>query len=296
MAPSPTTNKKRGLAAWYRRFGEDLARERGLYKSGVPLAIRNRFITEKTATKVATLKQTVRDLRSTFKGFESASGYNLNDVRFWTAHQVKQVEKYGEYLHHLQSQPHEIIRPRNKKQKISLQTFTSQYEPKQKAYVVHKSHPNEQIKVTRTGEIIITRKVSDKVGTLRSDFYFFNTLLGYQPIDWDEVYAATAEILPYMPDGNYFIYSSLHGEIDAPHPKRSLLSVIARYGAEYKQKDFASTIKGFKRIADNISPDEEYSKIYYRRKSAAAKRKADFDALVKRVTRRQKKKKKRKHK
>lgn len=288
--------RKRGLSKWFREYGEDQARERGLYKGNVPLNKRVDYIAKKRAEKLETLTKTTKELREYFNNFESIHGYDLTDIRRWSLHEVRQVEKYGEYLHHLTSQPHSRVAPRSKKQKLSLQTFTGQNLSNQKAYVVHKTHPDEVVKVTPTGHVIITRELKDGKGTLRGDYYFFRTLLGWQPFTWDDVYAATGELLPYMPEGMYFIYSTLHGEIDAPQPKRSLLQIIQRYRMEYNQKNFAQTIAGFKRIADSISSDEEYSDIYYRRQRAARRRKQEFDALTKRAARKSKRKPKKRKK
>jgi hypothetical protein len=283
--------RKLALAKWFREFGEDQARERGLYRASVPLAKRNEYIAKLANAKLETLNKTTKELRQIFKGFDAQSGYGLNEIRHWPLQRVRQVEKYGEYLHHLKSQPHEIVRPHSVRQRISLQTFSGQYEPKQKAYIVHKSHPDEVVQITPTGQVIVTRELPADKGVLYSEFYFFRALLGYQPMDWDEVYAATVEILPFMPEGDYFIYSTLHGEIDAPQPKRSLLRVIMRYMQEYSQRNFAQTIAGFKRIAHNISADEEYSQIYYRRQREKRRRKQEFDKLLKRVARATKKRK-----
>lgn len=281
---------KRGLSAWFRRYGEEQARVAGYYAKGISRTERNKYIAGKANEKLATLNKTTKELRRFFRGFDSDKGYALNDIRRWNLKQVRQVEKYGEYLHHLKSQPHVRAVPRTKKQRIGLQTFTGQNEPSQRAYVVHKTHPEEQVLIDEQGMVTVERKVSDKVGWIRSEFYYFRTLLGYQPEDWDEVYAATERMLSLMPDGEYFIYSSLHGEIDVPHPKRSLLRVIARYMQEYAQRNFGMTIIGFRRIADQINSDVEYERIYTRRQKERARRKKEFDALLKRVARGSKKK------
>jgi len=286
----------RGLAKWFREYGEDQARERGLYKKGVPLAKRNEYIAKLANAKLETLNKTTKELREFFNGFAAERGYRLTDIRSWPLHQVRQVEKYGEYLHHLKSQPHESVRARSQKQRVSLQTFTGQNLPRQKKYVVHKSHPDEMVQMSPTGQIIITRELPEGKGVLYSEYYYFQSLLGYQPQDWDELYSATADMLPFMPEGEYFIVSSLHGEIDVPHQKRSLLRVILRYMQEYEKKEFASTIRGFKRIDNRISADEEYSNIYYRRQREKRRRKQEFDKLLKKVARATKKKRKPKRK
>lgn len=276
---------KRPHVSWSRRYGEERARERGLFAKGVSYEARNRYIVEKSAEKLHTTISTLKELRRFFKGFDSASGYNLNDIKNWHPNRVRQVEKFGTYLHHLKSQPHVRVAPRGKNQKRALETFSGQHHPRQRAYVIHKTHPDEQVLVHEGGRIAIERKVSDKVGWLRSDFYFFLALLGYRPYGWDELYAATAELLPFMPEGDYFLYSELHGEIDVPQPKRSLLEIIMRYTQEYSQRDFAETIVGFKRIADSISSDAEYEKIFFRRQKRRKQRQEDWNKLRKQIHR-----------
>ena len=126
----------------------------------------------------------------------------------------------------------------------------------------------------------------------------FEALLGWRPVTWDDLYSATEEMLPLMPDGDYFIYSELHGEIDTPHPKRMLLRVIQRYGQEYAQKKFADTILGFKRISDKLESDKEYEQIFMRRQAKRDQKAREWDSLRKSIHRRVagKPKRSRKHK
>lgn len=286
----------RGVSAWFRRYGEEQARAAGKYAKKISHADRVEYIARKRAERLATLNKTAKEVRSFFKGFSAKDGYSLNDIRRWRLQDVRELEKYGEYLRHLKSQPHVRFVPITKKQKISVQTLTGQNDPSQRAYVIHKTHPDELVMIDEYGMVAIERKVSDKVGWIRAEFYYFRTFLNFQPLTWDEVYAATGELLPWLPEGEYFIYSSLHGEIDVPQPKRSLARIIQRYMQEYSQKDFASTIVGFRRIADEVNSDAEYEKIYTRRQKEKKRRKKEFDALMKKVARPLKKKAKRKPK
>lgn len=272
----------RSPARWYLETGRAQARERGLQDEA-----RSEFLRRARELRRETLTAKLKEIRAVFSGFDAASGYNLHNIKSWPAERAKQVEKYGEYLRHLKSQPHSILRPRNKKQKRALQTLTGQDRlRRQKAYVVHKSTDADIVKMTKDGMISVERKLPEEKGFLKSDFYLFRAYLRYQPKTWDEVYAATIEIMKYMPDGRYFIYSELHGEIDTPHEKRMLPRLIMRYGQEYDQKNFAETIIGFKRISDQITPNAEYQRIFDRRNKERDRRKKASEALRAQVRRR----------
>lgn len=270
-----------GPARWYLAIGRDSQRAHELRDDAL-----REYLHRARETRRIKLTEQVRELRHVFKGFDPADGYDLHNLKSWPAARAQHVEKYGEYLRHLTSQPHEILRPRNKKQKKSLETFTGQHLPKQKAYVVHKSTDEETVHIDRQGMISIERELPEEKGIIKSDFYLFLPLLGYQPTTWDDVYAATLELMPYLPDGKYLIYSELHGEIDAPHEKRMLPRLLMRYMQEYHEKNFAQTILGFKRLSSQIEPNEEYRKRYERRQKRAEQKKKNWQALQAQVRRR----------
>lgn len=278
--------KQKRLARWYYEIGKDLARERGMYGPDADISVRANYIATKREIRIRTLSENVKNLRQIFKDFDAYAGYNLHDIRFWPKARVKKVEQYAEYLNHLRSQPFDILRPRNKAQRAALQQFTGQQLPRQKAYIVHKPAEGDRVWLSRDGDIEITRRIPS--GLLRSVYYFFLALLGYRPVTWDELYTATVEMLPLIPDGKYFIYSELHGEISTPHEKRALPRLIKRMGEEYSERDFAGTIIGFKRVADNVAPDKEYEQIYFRRQEARDERRRAWNRLRRRAERKSK--------
>lgn len=272
-------------ARWYLDTGKDLARERGLYKKSADVSERLAYLAKQRALRAATLKQNVRNLRQYFKGFDAGSGYNLSDLKSWNAKRVEQIEKYSTYLHHLQSQPFDRLITRSKRQRVALQTFTGQSLPRQKAFVVHKPTERDTVSMNREGFISIQRELPEGRGFLKSDYYLFLAMLGWQPTNWDDVYAATGELLPFMPEGDYFIYSSLHGEIDTPHPKRMLLRLIQRYGQEYVEKKFAHTIIGFRRLSDEITRNKEAMLIQERRQKRKNRKDKQWKQLQSQVIR-----------
>lgn len=284
MAKSRTP---RPFARWYLDTGRDLAYERGLYKPDADPETRATYLATKRELRIKTLAANVKHLRQVFPDFNPDSGYDLHDIRSWPKARVKRVDQYAEYVNHLRSQPFQIIRPRNKAQRAALQQFTGQQLPKQKAYIVHKPAEGDRVWLSRDGDIEITRRIPS--GLLRSVYYFFLALLGYRPVTWDELYAATVEMLPLMPDGKYFIYSELHGEIGTPHEKRMLPRLIQRMGEEYSERDFAGTIIGFKRTADNVAvANDEYAQIQTRRQEAREEKRRAWNRLRRKAERKSK--------
>lgn len=276
----------RSFSRWYLDTGKDLALERGLYKPDADPETRATYLATKRELRIQTLTTNVKHLRQVFKDFDPAAGYDLHDIRSWPKARVKRVEQYAEYVNHLRSQPFTVVRPRNKPQRRALETFTGQRLPKQKAFIVHKPVEGDRVWLSRDGDIEITRRIPS--GLLRSVYYLFSALLGYRPVTWDELYAATVEMLPLMPDGKYFIYSELHGEIGTPHEKRMLPRLIQRYDEEYEERDFAGTIIGFKRVADQVRPDKEYEQIYFRRQEAREEKRKAWNRLRRKAERKSK--------
>lgn len=278
----------RPYARWYLDTGRDLARERGLYKSDADPSQRADYLATKRELRIKTIAENVKRLRQVFPNFNPDSGFDLHDIRSWPKARVKKVDQYAEYVNHLRSQPFSVVRPRNKKQRRALEVFTGQTLPNQKAFIVHKPTDGDGVAITRDGRISITRELPAGAGFLQSEYFLFLAILGYRPITWDELYAATVEMLPYMPDGKYFIYSELHGEIGTPHEKRMLPRLIQRMGEEYSERDFAGTIIGFKRVADNVTPDKEYEKIYFRRQATRDEKRKAWNRLRRKAERKAK--------
>lgn len=295
MATRPTTHRASGRtrapARWLLQIGVDHQRAVDLKRRG-ETTDRNNYLHAQRARKLFKLREQLLNVRQYYRGFESRDGYNLNDIKSWPARRVSEIEKYGTHLAQIQSQPHDRLVPRNAKQKRALEVFTGETTKRQRAWAVHKPSDLDFVRINKNGNISIERNIAS--GKLKSDFYLFYALLGYQPQTWDDVYAATAELLPYMPAdlhesgdelAKYYIYSSQHGEIDAPQFKRMLLRVIMRYRQEYGQKDFARTIIGFKKISDEITPNAEYARIVRRRQEHKDKQKKQRDALYKQMHR-----------
>lgn len=292
---SRSRDRVRAPARWYLDTGQDAWRDYLSRTHTKPADadpdVRADYLATKRALRLKTLTDNVKQLRQYFSGFDTDAGYDLRDIKQWDARRIRTVEQYGEYLNHLRSQPHSRVKPRTTKERKGLVEFTGQRLKRQKAYVVHKPSEADEIAVGSEGEIEIVRELPTG-GFLRSYYYLFRTILGWQPVTWDEVIAATEEILPYLPEGNYFILSELHGEIDTPHPKRMLLKLLMRYEQEYSEKDFADTIIGFKRVDDRVTPSEEYRRIYERRqryREEKARRWNQLRRQVQRTTRRKRK-------
>lgn len=279
---------RQSFSRWYLDTGKEAARERGLYARDADVSERAQYLASKRALRIETLTKNVKSLRQVFSDFDSAHGFNLHDIRSWPKARIKKIDQYAEHVNHLRSQPFSLIRPRSKKQRIALETFTGQRLPKQKAFIVHKPSNDDEVELSHEGFISITRQLPSDKGFLRSEFYFFSAFLGYRPVTWDELYAATLEILSWMPDGDYFVYSELHGEISTPHKKHMLPKLIMRMGQEYSERNFAETIIGFKRVADNITPSKEYEQIYSRRQKAREERASAWNRLRKKIHRRSK--------
>lgn len=285
------TKKKRPaprVARWFFEIGKDQARERGFYKPDADIEARANYLATKRELRIKTLSENVKRLRQVFPDFDPAAGYNLHDIRSWPKARVKRVDQYAEYVNHLRSQPFSLVRPRNKKQRAALQQFTGQQLPKQKRFIVHKPTDADDVSIDRNGRITIARELPSGAGFLESQYYLFLAILGYRPVTWDELYAATVEILPYMPEGKYFIYSELHGEISTPHEKRMLPRLIQRMGEEYEERDFAGTIIGFKRVSDQVKPDKEYERIYFRRQATRAEKLKAWNRLRRKAERKSK--------
>lgn len=275
-------------AKWFFDIGKELARERGFYKPDADIEARANFLATKRELRVKTLSTNLKHLRKVFKGFDADAGYNLHDIQSWPIQRVRKVDQYAEYLNHLRSQPFTIVRARNKAQKDALLEFTGQTLPNQKAFVVHKPAEGDTVEISRDGDIAIQRVLPEAKGIVRSEYYLFSALLGWRPVTWDELYKATVEMLPLMPDGDYFIYSELHGEISTPHKKHMLPRLILRMGEEYEERDFAGTIIGFKRVGDKITPNAEYQQIYFRRQEAKEERRKAWNRLRRKVERKHK--------
>lgn len=278
----------RAVSRWFSEIGKDLARERGFYKPNADPYERANYLATKRELRVKTIAENVKNLRKVFRGFDAESGFNLHDMRSWPKARVKKVDQYAEYLNHLRSQPFTIVRARNRAQKDALLEFTGQTLPNQKAFVVHKPATDDRVEITRDGDISITRVLPEDKGIIRSEYYLFSALLGWRPVTWDDLYKATVDMLPLMPDGDYFIYSELHGEISTPHKKHMLPRLIQRMGEEYEERDFAGTIIGFKRVADNVTPNKEYQEIYFRRQEARDERRKQWNRLRRRAERKHK--------
>lgn len=282
--------RTRAPANWYRQTGRDAWREslaRAFIKEReADPDQRAVFLAEKRALRVRALTDNVKNLRQFFSGFGPADGYNLNDLTSWSAQRVRAAEQYATYLNHLLSQPYSRIAPRSKQQQAGLKNYTGQRLRRQRAYVVHKPTDDDEVAVGPAGEIVIVRELPTG-GFLQSEYYYFDTILHWQPITWPDVITATREILPYLPEGDYFVVSELHGEIDTPHAKRMLLRLMQRYEAEYnnEKQQFADTIRGFKRVADEVDPDEDYQRLYFRRQKQKAQKSRDWNRLRKQVIR-----------
>lgn len=283
--------RKKGPARWLLNVGVDNHRAVDLARRG-ETEERNAYLHAARAKRLVYLKNLTRDVRKYYTNFDPSHGYNLSDIKSWSAQRVNEVLKYGEHLRQLQSQPHDRIRPRNKKQRRGLESQTGQTVGKrQKAFLVHKSSVEDVVSIDKNGVISIKRILPGTKGFLKSDFYLFDAYLGGEetdyerPVTWDDLYNSTVALLPHMPAGDYIIYSELHGEIDTPHDKRDIAGLILGYGTDYSPKDFARTIIGFKRISDEIVPNAEYARIAKRRAEYKIQKKKRADRLYKQMRR-----------
>lgn len=278
----------RAPANWYAQTGAEQWRERLARQHIAPdnadAQARAVFLAEKRTLRVGKLKDDLEQLRRYFRGFTAADGYDLRDIKTWHLNRVRSVERYAEYLNHLLSQPNSRIEPRTKTEMRGVRNFTGQRLRRQFAFVVHKPTDRDEVAIGPRGEVVIVRELPTG-GFLQSEFYFFDTVLGYQPLTWDEVVEATEEIVEEMPEGMYFIYSELHGEIDTPHRRDILPRLMRRYEQEYSQKKFADTIRGFKRVADDITPNQEYEQLFKRRQARKETKTREWNRLRKQIHR-----------
>lgn len=274
---------------WYLQIGTEQARSRGLYKKSADPSERTDYLRAARERRRLTLTANVKELRKVFTGFDAASGYDLHDIKSWPARRASEIDKHAEYLHHLKSQPHSVLRPRNEKQKTALVLTSGQRLKRQKAYIIHKPSDKDMVTIDRNGVISISRDLG-KRGRLQDDYYFFEVFLKQPdeewvtPDSWEDIYALTGEILSFMPSGMYYIFSSLHGEIDAPQHRHMLPRVIMRYMQEYSQKDFARTILGFKKLSDDTNASTSYQSRFDQRRKYKEQKEKDRREFMRRAT------------
>lgn len=218
------------------------------------------------------LRNTVKELRKVFKGFDSASGYDLNNIERWPAARARFVQEYGARLHDLKSTPHLTVTPRSQRAKKALRHFTRQVSSRQKAYIVHTEKPEtSHVSVTRDGRVEIAREV--KGATLVQRFYFFLDMTGKQPATFRGMRAALKKMLPDMPDGYYTLYTEPHGSIGLPHNKQTLMDLLVDYENRYEvshaarklHEDFAEVILGFQFQGTRDMAIQEYRERQERR-------------------------------
>jgi len=167
-------------------------------------------------------------LRAVYQGFTAERGFDLRKVERWPKRRLEQVLEAARELRYLASTPFKIVKPKNKKQKRTLQHFTLQAHPRQKQYIVHVETPNYQVEFS-TDEGLQIRK-----GRYKARLWLFADYNNdEQPSTQNEFIEATQRMLPDMPDWGYFsLWSSSTGVIGAPQPKESLIRALLQYFAE----------------------------------------------------------------
>lgn len=171
-------------------------------------------------------------LRDIYQGFSREDGYDLRHIQRWSLARVQRVQELAKELNHLTSVPFRVMTPRTRQQKQTLRSFTRQFEPTQRRYIVHVETRNYAVRFARRGKQLEIFRPERFGGYGRMRFWMFADYLGYQAETQDEFIEATTRMLPDMPDWGFFSLWGTYGVMGTPQPKKSLLAVLAQYFSE----------------------------------------------------------------
>lgn len=252
--------KPRRPARWFLELGRAKARERArirvqsgmLDPDDVPSYVGKASLQRRLVVRDY-LSRTVKDLRRFFTGFDAKDGYNLSNIHTWPRSRADAVERYGGYLHKLQSTPYVVADPKRYRKKAKQALFrkvlrrrTQQGLPRQKKYLYHveqTARPTE-VRLSRTGQLEVREPFKDTY-FLRQEWYFRDYLNGRQPVTFNDIIKATTRMLEDLPDRWFTIFDTSYGPIDVPVQKQFLLATLRRYWEEYGTHDgFASALLG----------------------------------------------------
>lgn len=230
-------------------------------------------------------------MRSVYRGFGAADGFDARYPQNWTTAQHQEVMEYGARLHSLMSGQYVIVRPRTKAEERALRVHTQQWVARQKAFVVHTSKPLiAQVHYVTQPEkqmpfgarsiggglrVEMVQTYQDGKLVLADRDYLFEEMLGFQPYDWRDFLYALRMLLPLLPDKTptgkdamYTLLSREHGPIGSPVLKHFLLQVLQEWAETYED-EFGATLIGVRYQGDRwvaaMSPASEYNKRQERR-------------------------------
>lgn len=175
-------------------------------------------------------------LRDIYPGFDVADGYDLRHIKSWTRAQHDRVQDAIKVVRQLLTSPYRVVKPRDKKQRFTLEHFTEQYG--QRRYIVHVATPDARVRLVREkGRKHPTLQVRRPerfggFGTLRI-WMFADYNDGMSPETPEEFVSATQAMIPDMPAWGYFaLWSRPNGVISIPQPRNSLVRVMQRFFLE----------------------------------------------------------------
>jgi len=215
--------------------------------------------------EIAYVRDTVKLLRKYSDSFSPEEGFNLRDVKSFSASRLKEIRAKGAHIRQLLSRPHKVVRPRSSTSEKALQNFTRQKIKGQKAWIVHTDQPDKKrVKVVK-GAVEVQKPV--KGGVIRERFY----LLPKSGRNADQVLKMLEKMLPDLPDGHYIAINKRYGAIGGSIERKLLLREMEDQLYAYQKREeaaeefdrkrrdsYARAIIGFQWLGPNLAAAQKW--------------------------------------
>lgn len=180
-----------------------------------------------TRSERASLKHALDVIRKHVKGYEASEGYPLHAVvRFGKSRQRAILQKSAT-IKELLASPHDLIRPKNDKEKRALRPFARKQLRRAKHYIVHKPDDSSTVSIRR-GRVHIKRKQ----GRVEFDTIYF--MFPHAPRGEEDAIEMLEYMLDEMPDGFYIMQTGAHGDTGEPVHKNRLIEQLRNYILAYE--------------------------------------------------------------
>lgn len=173
------------------------------------------------------LKHALDVIRRHVKGYEGGDGYRLADVARFSKVRQRALLKKSALIKELLASPHDIIRPKNDRDKRAIRPFARKQLRGARHYIVHKPDDGSQVRLEK-GRVHITRKR----GRVEFDSIYF--MFPHSPYDEDDAVEMIEDMLPDMPDGYYILQTGAHGDTGEPVHRDKILDQMRAYMNAYQ--------------------------------------------------------------
>jgi hypothetical protein len=174
------------------------------------------------------LKNALDVVRKHVRGYDAREGYGLQDVIRFSKPRQRALLKKAAQIKELLASPHDLVRPRNEKEKRALRPFARKQLRGAKHYIVHKPTDGDRVAL-KQGRVRITRKR----GRVEIDSVYF--MFPHAPRSEGDAIDMLEDMLPEMPKGFYIMQTGAHGDTGEPVAKGALLERLRRYINDYEQ-------------------------------------------------------------